>query len=167
MKKVLFVLSLFMAGLVVNAQVAKSDFSGTWNLYAEKSIQPQGDQGVGGMRMGGGNFVAKQDSNILTVERTRTGQDGQSTTTTTKYTLDGKESVNTSPRGDSKSVAKWSTDGKSLTIVTSRTMDMNGVSTIVKSTEAWTLTDAKTLAVASERKGPDGDVKTNMVYDKI
>jgi len=155
-----------MAGLVVNAQVGKTDFSGTWNLNAEKSIQPQGDQGGGGMRMGGGNFVAKQEANLLTVERTRTGQDGQSTTTTMKYTLDGKESINTSPRGDSKSVAKWSSDGKSLTIETSRTMDMNGESVTMKSTEAWTLTDVKTLTVVSTRQGPNGEVKTTMVYDK-
>jgi len=166
MKKVLFVLSLIMAGLVVNAQVGKTDFSGTWNLNAEKSIQPQGDQGGGGMRMGGGNFVAKQEANLLTVERTRTGQDGQATTTTMKYTLDGKESINTSPRGDSKSVAKWSSDGKSLTIETSRTMDMNGESVTMKSTEAWTLTNAKTLTVVSTRQGPNGEVKTTMVYDK-
>ena len=37
MKKVLFVLALFMAGLVVNSQAGKTDFSGTWNLNAEKS----------------------------------------------------------------------------------------------------------------------------------
>jgi hypothetical protein len=166
MKKVLFVLALIMSGLVVNAQAGKTDFSGTWNLNAEKSIQPQGDQGGGGMRMGGGNFVAKQEANLLTVERTRTGQDGQSTTTTMKYTLDGKESINTSPRGDSKSVAKWSSDGKSLTIETSRTMDMNGESMIMKSTETWTLTDAKTLTVAATRQGQSGEVKTTMVYDK-
>jgi hypothetical protein len=166
MKKVLFVLALIMTGLVVNAQAGKTDFSGTWNLNAEKSIQPQGDQGGGGMRMGGGNFVAKQEANLLTIERTRTGQDGQSTTTTMKYTLDGKESINTSPRGDSKSVAKWSADGKSLTIETSRTMDMNGESMTMKSTEVWTLTDAKTLTVASTRQGPNGEVKATMVYDK-
>jgi hypothetical protein len=150
MKKVLFVLALIMAGLVVNAQTGKTDFSGTWNLNAEKSIQPQGDQGGGGMRMGGGNFVAKQVANLLTIERTRTGQDGQSTTTTMKYTLDGKESINTSPRGDSKSVAKWSSDGKSLSIETSRTMDMNGQSTTMKSTEVWTLTDAKHLQLPQQ-----------------
>jgi len=99
------------------------------------------------MRMGGGNFVATQEANLLTVVRTRTGQDGQPSTTTMKYTLDGKESINTSPRGDSKSVAKWSADGKTLTIETSRTMDMNGESRTMKSTEVWALTDAKTLTV--------------------
>ena len=70
MKKIIFVLSLFMAGLFVNAQVALTDFSGNWNSNAEKSIQPQGNQG-------GGSLVAKQVANLLTVERTRTGQDGQ------------------------------------------------------------------------------------------
>ena len=147
------------------AQAGKTNFSGNWTLNSEKSTLPEGGQG-GGMRMGGGNFVATQENNALTVVRTRTGQDGQSTTSTMKYTLDGKESLNTSPRGDSKSVATWAPDGKSLTIETSRTMDMNGQSTTMKSTEVWKLTDEKTLAVASTRQGPNGEVKANMVYDK-
>jgi hypothetical protein len=157
-------LALIMPSLIY-AQAGKTNFAGDWTLNAEKSTQPQGGQG-GGMRMGGGNFVASQDANLLTVVRTRTGQDGQATTTTMKYTLDGKESINTSPRGDSKSVAKWSADGKSLTIETSRTMDMNGESRTIKSTEVWVLTDPKTLTVASTRQGPNGDVKSTMVYDK-
>ncbi len=165
MRKVLFVLALIMAVLVVNAQAGKINFAGTWTLNTEKSTQPQGDQGSG-MRLGGGNFVAIQEANILTVERTRTGQDGQSVTMTMKYTLDGKESINTSPRGDSKSVAKWSADGKSLTIETSRTMDMNGETMTTKTTEVWTLTDAKTLTVVYTRQNPNGELKATMVYDK-
>jgi dipeptidyl aminopeptidase/acylaminoacyl peptidase len=156
-----------IAPVMINAQAGKTNFAGDWTLNAEKSTQPQGGQGGGGgMRMGGGNFVATQEANLLTVVRTRTGQDGQPTTMTMKYTLDGKESINTSPRGDSKSIAKWSADGKSLTIETTRTMDMNGESRTMKSTEVWALTDAKTLSVTSTRQGPDGDVKSNMVYEK-
>ena len=156
-----------IAPVMINAQAGKTNFAGDWTLNAEKSTQPQGGQGGGGgMRMGGGNFVATQEANLLTVVRTRTGQDGQPTTMTMKYTLDGKESINTSPRGDSKSIAKWSADGKSLTIETTRTMDMNGESRTMKSTEVWALTDAKTLFVSSTRQGPDGDVKSNMVYEK-
>jgi hypothetical protein len=45
-------------------------------------------------------------------------------------------------------------------------MDMNGESMTMKSTEVWTLTDAKTLTVAATRQGPNGEVKTTMVYDK-
>jgi dipeptidyl aminopeptidase/acylaminoacyl peptidase len=156
-----------ITSFLINAQTGKTNFTGDWTLNTEKSTMPQGGPGGGGgMRMGGGNFVATQEANVLTVVRTRTGQDGQPTTSTMKYTLDGKESINTSPRGDSKSVATWSPDGKSLTIVTTRTMDMNGESRTMKSTEVWTLTDAKTLSVASTRQGPDGDVKSNMVYEK-
>ena len=166
MKKVLFVLVLIMTVMIVNAQADKSNFAGTWTLNTEKSIQPQSDQGDGGLRMGGGNFIATQDSNLLTVERTRTGMDGKSTTMTTKYTLDGIESINTSPRGDSKSVAKWSDDGKSLTIETSRTIDMNGEPRTMKSTDIWTLTDALALTVASTRQGPDGELEAKMFYDK-
>jgi hypothetical protein len=153
--------------VVTNAQAGKTSFAGTWTLNAEKSTQPQGGQvGGGGMRMGGGDFIATQEANLLTVERTRIGQDGQSTTRTMKYTLDGKESINTSPRGDSKSVAKWSADGKFLNIETSRTMDINGESRTMKSTDVWTLTDAKTLTVTSTRQGPNGEVKAILVYDK-
>ena len=160
----LAIILVLIAPVMTNAQAGKTNFAGDWTLNAEKSTQPQGGQG-GGMRMGG-NFVATQEDNLLTVVRTRTGQDGQPTTMTMKYTLDGKESINTSPRGDSKSTATWSADGKTLTIVTSRTMDMNGQSTTMKSTEVWTLTDAKILSIASTRQGPNGEVKANNVYDK-
>lgn len=165
----LVTLSLLLALITpacIIAQSGKVNFSGTWTLNEDKSTMPQGGQGGGMMRMGGGNFVATQEANQLTVVRTRTGQDGQTMSTTMKYTLDGKESVNTSNRGDSKSVAKWSSDGKSLTIETSRTMDMNGESRTMKSTEVWTLTDPKILSVTTTRQGPNGEVKTNMVYDK-
>ncbi len=155
-----------MAGILVDAQEVKTDFSGTWNLNAEKSVQQQADQGGGGMRMGGGDFVATQGDNLLAVETTRMGMDGKSTTTTMKYTLDGIESINMSPRGDSKSVAKWSSDGKSLNIETSRIIDMNGESRTMRSSEEWTLTDAATLTVTAARQGPDGEVKGSMVYDK-
>jgi|WetSurSiteA1Bulk_404760.scaffolds.fasta_scaffold11522_2 hypothetical protein len=166
MKKVLFVLVLMMAVLAVSAQSDKTDFTGKWNLNTEKSIQSQSDQGTGGIRVGGGNFVATQDSDLLTIERTRTDQDGKSTTITMKYTLDGKESINTSPLGDSKSIANWSADGKALNIETTRTMDINGESMTMNSTEGWNLNADNTLTVVYTRQSPDGDVKATMVYDK-
>jgi len=153
---------LTMGVLVVNAQAGLTDFAGTWTLNTEKSTQPKD-----GMRMIGSNFTAVQDSNLLTIERTRAVQDINSTSVIVKYTLDGKESINTSTKGDSKSFANWSTDGKSLSIETSRTTEMNGESVTVKSTEVWALTDIKTLTVSSTQQGPDGEVITTMVYDKV
>ena len=153
---------------VMNAQAGKANFSGTWTLNAEKSTMGQGGGGgQGGQRMGGGNMVAKQEGNVLTIDRTRPGRDGgDPVTTTTKYTLDGKESVNAAQRGDSKSVATWSSDGKTLTVVTNRTFDMNGESRTMKTTEEWTLTSANTLSVKSTSATQNGDRVTTMVYDK-
>lgn len=153
----------FVSTCLLNAQTGKPNFAGNWVLNTEKSTQPQGGQG-GGMRMGG-NFVAKQEANLLTVDRTRTNQNGETVTTTMKYTLDGKESINTSPRGDSKSVATWSADGKSLTIATSRTMDMNGETRTIKSSEVWSL-NGGVLTIVSTFASPDGDRTITNVYDK-
>lgn len=158
----LAVFLLIMVPAMVNAQSGKADFSGTWDMNAEKSNL--GDAGGGGFggRGGSGNFVAKQDGNTLTVERTMNRQ-GEETTRTTEYTLDGKEKVTSSDRGDSKVTATWSADGKSLTITTSRSFNGNDRTT----SEVWTLKDAKTLAITSKRQDRDGnDVETTRVYDK-
>lgn len=148
--------------VMMNAQAGKSNFTGTWTFNAEKSELGQGDQGGQRGRMGGGDFVAKQDANSLTVERTRANRDGETTTTTTKYTLDGKETVNSTGRGESKSTAKWSADGKTLTISTTSSFNDNEFTT----TQTWTLNDAKTLTISSTRPSQDGQVATKMVYDK-
>ena len=169
------IIAFFSMPLALNAQGAKANFAGNWVFNAGKSDlgqPPQGQPGQGqppqGQRggFGGGNFSATQEANLLTVERTRTNPDGQSTTVTSKYTLDGKESVNTTPRGESKSVATWSPDGKSLTIVTTRTMERNGQSMEMKSTEVWTMTDQSTLTVTTTMNTPNGERKTTMVYNR-
>jgi hypothetical protein len=146
--------------VMINAQAGKANFAGTWALNAEKSTIGQG--GGGGQRGGGGDFVATQQANLLTVVRTRTNQDGEAVKTTSNYTLDGKESVNTTGRGESKSTATWSTDGKTLKIVTKTSFNGNERT----STESWTLTDAKTLTVTSTRTTQNGEVTNKMVYDK-
>ena len=169
------VILAFMMPALTNAQAGKANFAGTWAFNAEKSNMGQPPQGQGqppqgqGQRMGGfggGNFVAKQEANLLTVERTRNNQEGQPVTTTSKYTLDGKESINTTGRGESKSVATYSADGKTLTIVTSRTFDMNGETRTMTTTEAWSLTSPTMLSIVTTRTTQQGEVKTTAVYDK-
>ena len=155
--------------LAVNAQGSKANFAGKWALNATKSDMgqpPQGQGQGGGMRMGGGDFTATQEANLLTVERTRTGQDGQAVTTKSLYTLDGKVSVNTTARGESKSTATWAADGKSLTILTTRSFERDGQTTEMKTTEVWSLTNPTTLSVVSTMNTPNGERKTTMVYDK-
>ncbi|WP_372652130.1 hypothetical protein [Draconibacterium sp.] len=143
---------LLVVPAMANAQ-GKADFAGSWAYNESKS-----KMGDSGRRFGGGDFVVKQEANLLSVERSFNDQ-----SFTSKYTLDGKESVNSFGRGESKSTAKWSDDGKSLTIVTK--MNFNG--TERTSTQVWTLNDAKTLSIVSTRQNRDGDdVTTTMVYDK-
>ena len=160
----LMVIMAFLAlPLTVKAQGSKANFSGTWVLNAEKSNM--GQQGQGGGRMGGGNFTAKQEGNTLSVERTMTNRDGQTQTMSSKYTLDGKESVNTmGGRGESKSTASWSADGKSLTIKTTRDFNGNSFTT----TEVWSLTSPSSLTITRTSPGRDGGAerKSTAVYDK-
>jgi hypothetical protein len=162
----LFSLTIMLAlftPVITNAQSGKVNFAGTWALNAEKSTLGDNQRS---QRMWAGGFVVTQEANLMTVVRTSTNQNGEATITTMKYTLDGKESVNTSQRGDSKSVAKWSADGMTLNIETSRTFDMNGTSMTMKSTEVWSLTDAKTVTIAYAFQGRDGEVKATIVCDK-
>ena len=145
---------------MAEAQSGKVNFTGSWALNEGKSTM--GDN----PRMGGGDFIAKQDGNILSVERSRTNRNGETMKTTMTYTLDGKESINTSPRGDSKSVAQWSSDGKSLTISTARSFEMNGETVNMKTVEVWSLTDPKTVTIQYSSSTPNGERKMTMVYDK-
>jgi hypothetical protein len=173
MLSAMIVMAMISMPLSLNAQGGKANFAGTWAFNAEKSDMGGAPGGQGGApqgaRMGGfggGDFTAAQESNLLTVTRTRTNQSGESVTTVSKYTLDGKESVNTTGRGDSKSVATWSADGKTLKIVTTSTFDMGGETRTMNSTQEWTLTDAGTLSVKTMSSTPNGDRVTTAVYNK-
>lgn len=154
------ILAFFMP-VVTNAQAGKANFAGNWVRNAEKSDQPQGGGGGGGF--GGGPMTVTQEANLLTVETTRTNQSGETTKTVMKYTLDGKESINTSARGDSKSVATWSADGKSLTVVTTRNFNGNDMTTKA----VWTLGAGNTLMTTTTMPTQDGTERTvKAVYDK-
>jgi hypothetical protein len=154
LSSIIILLALLMPA-IMNAQSGKAGFAGNWVLNNDKSTQMQGP---GGGRMGGPNMTVTQEANLLT--RTRSTPDG--TTRVLKYTLDGKESVNSGGRGDSKSTATWSADGKKLNIVTKFTFDGNERT----SREVWSLIDSKTLSIESTRPGPNGDMTAKMIYDK-
>jgi hypothetical protein len=158
----LTIMMAFVTPVISDAQAGKTNFSGTWTLNAEKSTPAQGR----GQMMGGGNVIVKQEGNLLTVERTRNNQNGEATTITMKYTLDGKESVNTTPRGTSKAVATWSADGRTLTINSTRTIERDGSTMEMKSTEVWTLSGDKVLTVQTTATTPNGERKSTLVYDK-
>lgn len=154
-------LAIFLFPQKVSAQ-AKANFGGTWAFNETKS-----NLGESGARRLAKQLTIKQEGNNLSVDRLRANQDGEESTVTSKYTLDGKECLNTMTMGDnsftSKSNLTWSGDGKALTIATS--VDRNG--TARKSSEVWKLTDAKTLSIASTSTNREGaEVKATIVYDK-
>lgn len=157
----LLILLAFSVEAVTIAQSGKANFAGQWVLNSEKSQMGEGG-GPGFGRMGGGDMKVSQESNLLTIERSRPGRDGgDPIVTVMKYTLDGKESVNSSRMGDSKSTATWLADGKTLKISTSRQMDTMSFTT----TEEWSLS-GNSLSVKTSMSTPDGERTTVMVYDK-
>ena len=150
----LAVILLFVMPVIAKAQ--KPDFSGNWALNESKSTMPEGG---GRMMMGGREFTVTQEANLLT--RKSVGRDG--TERVSKYTLDGKESIKSMGNNQIPSTATWSADGKSLTIKT--TMEFNGNKRT--STAVWSMTDAKTLSIATSSTNRDGEeIKATMVYDK-
>jgi hypothetical protein len=136
MKKIallVVVLAVAIAGLAV-AQ-GKPDFSGKWAPKVDPNAAPPA--GGGGRGGGGGPMTVKQTAATLTQERTM----GE-TTMSSVYKLDGTESVNTSQRGESKSVAKF--DGAKLVIKTV-SEGQNGPQ---EATATWSLSaDGKELTI--------------------
>jgi hypothetical protein len=154
------ILLLTFLGFQLSAQTS---FAGSWSLNESKS-----NMGEGRFRRAASAMVVAQDAKLLTVESTRAGRDGAETKTTAKYNLDGSVSENEARNSTRKTTLTWSTDKTALTFNSIMTMEMNGESREVKSSETWKLTDGgKLLLVESIRRGQNGeDVKTTAVYDK-
>ncbi|MFO7671039.1 MAG: hypothetical protein R6W31_15385 [Bacteroidales bacterium] len=165
-KRVFRLLAIAVLGLLlvipVNAWAAKkANFSGEWVLNESKS-----ELGEGRM-FSPTKMTVQQEGNSITLERTRTGREGEERTSKEVLTLDGKESINKSENRTSTSTAAWSKDGKSLTIQTNTVFDRQGETFEMKSTEVWTMEeDGKILTVQSDSTSPRGERSVKLVYDK-
>jgi hypothetical protein len=153
---------LFLVCLSFNL-IAQTNFAGNWGLNESKS-----NFGEGQNRRAASVMAVTQDAKVLTVESTRQGRDGAEQKTTAKYNLDGSVSENQARNSTRKSTVTWSADKSVMTISSTMTMDMNGESREIKSSEIWKLTEAgKILMIESNRKNQEGaDVKTTAAYDK-
>jgi hypothetical protein len=154
------VMLTFMIPVITKAQAGKTNFSGTWTFNESKSNMGEGR----GFRAR--QLTVKQDGINLAIDRLRTTPNGDDVTSNEKYTTDGKECVNSMGRGQAKSVVTWVTGGKALNFATTRTFERDGETMTMKSTEVWTLTDAKTLSIATTANTPNGEMKATLVYDK-
>jgi len=162
-RTIILMAAFLMVVYSVSAQTGSVNFSGSWAFNEAKSTPSQG-----GFRMGAGSYAITQDGNNMTVETSRTGQDGTERKTTAKYTLDGKECSNTTfGTNVQKSVVTWSADGKTLNFSNTMNFERDGATTEFKSTQTWKINEAdKTLVMESVFNGQNGEMKTTNVYDK-
>lgn len=138
----------------------KVDFSGKWTLNESKS-----DLGEGRFRAAA-KMTVMQDGDALTVERTRTGRDGQERTASETFTMDGKESINEGENRKSTSTVTWSDDGSTMTIKSIREFSRQGETFEMNSTEVWTLAeDGKILKIQSDTSSARGERSVTLFYE--
>jgi hypothetical protein len=139
----------------------KTDFTGEWNLNESKSDLGEG-RGFAAFKI-----VVKQEGNTLTIERTRSGRDGEERTNSETLTMDGKENINEGERGSSTSIVTWSDDGTTLTIKATREFNRQGETFEMNSTEVWTLAgDGMNLSIQSDISSSRGERSATLVYEK-
>lgn len=139
----------------------KADFSGKWILNETKSNLGEG------RFFSAAKMTITQDGSTITIERTRTGRDGEERTSSETLTLDGKENVVESDNRNTSSVATWSEDGTTLTIKSKTEFSRQGETFEMNRTEVWTLgEDGKSLNIQSDSSSSRGDRSVTLVYDK-
>ena len=165
MKYIILLVSalLILCTCIVSAQESKTNFSGTWVLNEKKSELGEGPGGRRGMAAS--QMVITQKDNKLVVETTRQNFQGEEMTTTTEYSLDGKETKSETERRTTISTAKWSKDGKILTINSTMYMSRGGQEFSMDSIAKWNLADGM-LIIERTMSTPMGDMASKMVYDK-
>ena len=141
---------------------AQPNFSGSWALNESKSTL--GD----GPRMSVSSMTVNQEEGLMSIDLVRPSFEGGDVSSSEKYTLDGKESVNQGMMDSSvKTITTWSEDKKELTFAKTILFEMNGESMEFKITDVWSISDdGKTLTVKSAMSSQMGDTNLVLVYDK-
>ena len=151
MKKCFALLALLTTSLCT-AYAAPPNLTGEWKLNVSKSEFGPIPAPESATRS------VKHTDPALEITTHQKGQAGE-TTTTLKYTTDGKVSENAHVQA--KGTAKW--DGDKLVIDSVR----NFQGTEVKLHDVWTLSaDGKTLTVNSQLSVPQGDFEIKWVFEK-
>lgn len=131
------------------------DFSGSWSLDASKSkLNPD-------FSMAPEMIIIELQGNNMKVER-RSNFQGQESTTTDQFTLDGKECKNTGFMDSQKiSTATWSDDKKSIKVLSKIAFDGGEVNL----TEIFRM-DGTSLILDSSSASSFGDMSELYVYNK-
>lgn len=151
---------IFIAVFAMAMTADKTNFSGEWTLNNEKSTF--GSE----FRNAASKMKITQDAAKIVVERTGARRNGETYTYSETITLDGNECENTINQGRiRKSTAAWSADGKSLTITSTSSFEMNGETMQIKSVEVFSLAD-NILTVDATSTSQRGDMKNKLIYEK-
>lgn len=163
----IMIIVLVLGACIVGAQEGKVNYSGEWTLNANKSEMGGGGRSGRRGRMGGAGskMVVEHKDNKLVVVSYRTNRDGEEITTETTYTLNGEKVESETNFGTQVAEAKWSKDGKTITIYSERTMSRGDREFTIESTAVWSLEDGA-LVMNTERTTSRGDWTSKAVYDK-
>jgi hypothetical protein len=151
----LFSLFLFLTLFSVSL-MAQSNFSGTWKLDREKSTLNEQ------FSMAPNQMILSQTDNELSSQRKSSFQ-GQDFDMSEKYTLDGKECINSGFMDTKKkSVATWNEDKSILKIISKIPMQDGNEMTL---TETYQLENSM-LKVIAQVSSSFGDGSETFVFDK-
>lgn len=136
-------------------------FTGDWKLDEKKSE-------LGEFARAATSVKADQKENAITITRVTPGfNGGDPVTSTITLTFDGKEVESEGFRGSKrKSTAKWSEDGKTLTVTSVMNFERDGQTTEFKSTESWSINKDGLLSVVTNSNSPRGESTVKAVYAK-
>lgn len=153
----------FVFALLTTGLFGQANFAGTWAFNESKS-----NFGESQFRFAATTMVVALNGNVISVESTTPGRDGQEMKTTAKYNVDGTPTENPMFNSTRKSTVTWSADKNEMTIASTMTFDMNGESRTMNTSETWKLSEGgKVLLVESARRNRDGgEMKTVAAYDK-
>ena len=153
MKKTLFFLAAILVTVTVSAQV---DLSGSWKLNSSKS--KLGDQFSWAPK----EIIVTHKGNDMSMEK-QFDMQGQEVSINDKFTLDGKECVNSGMMDtQKKSTAVWATDKKSLKITSKIPMQDGGEISI---TEVYKM-DGENMVIEMNSTSSWGDMTETQVYEK-
>ncbi|MFM8393352.1 MAG: hypothetical protein ACKOB4_05450 [Acidobacteriota bacterium] len=174
MNGMLLALIILPAG-VLPAAAQGAGFAGTWALDKTKSELPQMMQNIDSITV-----IIAQDAAQITREMKleggmmaapggggRGGGRMMGGGQPTSFKLDGSETVSENPRGKTTHKAKLLENGKVFEVSSVMTIDFQGETRTIPSSERWELLDGgASLKVVQKRETPNGAMETKMVFTR-
>ncbi len=159
---VIFVALVAFLSFSFISKSTRVDFSGEWKLNRGKSELGQFAE------FSVHTIKTNQLADNISIARTAPSFEGGDNTTNEALSFDGKESTSTVfGNSTKKCTAKWSEDGKALTMTYKLNLEFNGEVMEITGTETWTLEDdGKTLVSKNNSSSSFGDMSTRLVYEK-